>query len=253
MVTTDAILYISSFFAGVLTILAPCVLPLLPIIIGGSLSSTNFRRPLLITASLATSVVLFTLMLRVTTAFVGVPLYVWEIISGVIVGLLGLFMVFPNLWTGISVKLGLEHGSQKLLQDAGAKKEGVGRDILTGAALGPVFLSCSPTFGIIIGTVFPVSFTIGLINLGLYALGLSLMMLLVSWLGQLLIKRLKFALNPDGWFRRGLGVLFVIVGIMVATGLMKQIEIYFIDQGYIGANDLEYMLSEKLMEDTAEE
>ena len=62
-----------SFIAGVLTILAPCVLPLLPIIIGGSLTEKSIKRPIIITVSLALSIVLFTLILKVSTAFITIP------------------------------------------------------------------------------------------------------------------------------------------------------------------------------------
>jgi cytochrome c biogenesis protein CcdA len=62
-----------SFIAGILTILAPCVLPLLPIIIGGSLEEKSIRRPIIITLSLAASIVVFTLILKVSTAFIDIP------------------------------------------------------------------------------------------------------------------------------------------------------------------------------------
>jgi len=44
-----------SLVAGVLTVLAPCVLPFLPVIVGGSLGHGSRRRPYLIAASLAAS------------------------------------------------------------------------------------------------------------------------------------------------------------------------------------------------------
>ena len=52
-------LLFTAFIAGALTVLAPCVLPLLPIIIGGSVSgdTTDRRRPFIITGSLAVSLI----------------------------------------------------------------------------------------------------------------------------------------------------------------------------------------------------
>jgi cytochrome c-type biogenesis protein len=51
------LLLLISFIAGILTVLAPCVLPLLPVIIGGSLSGNTKQksRPYIIAASLAGS------------------------------------------------------------------------------------------------------------------------------------------------------------------------------------------------------
>ena len=60
---------ILSLIAGALTVAAPCILPLLPVIIGGtalqseSPKKAHWYRPLVIAASLATSVVVFTLLL----------------------------------------------------------------------------------------------------------------------------------------------------------------------------------------------
>ncbi len=71
-------LLIVSFLAGVLTIAAPCILPLLPVIIGGSLIDSDkdkperaWLRPVVITASLAVSVIVFTLLIKATTVLLG--------------------------------------------------------------------------------------------------------------------------------------------------------------------------------------
>ena len=65
------ILLLLSLLAGVLTVLAPCTISLLPVIVGGSLSGgQSFRRALVVTGSLGVSVILFTLLLKVSTAFI---------------------------------------------------------------------------------------------------------------------------------------------------------------------------------------
>ncbi len=48
------ILLLGAFIAGILTVLAPCVLPLLPIIIGGSVAGKTYdsKRPVIIALSL---------------------------------------------------------------------------------------------------------------------------------------------------------------------------------------------------------
>src|SRR5690606_575151 len=104
-------LLILSFIAGVLTVAAPCVLPLLPVIIGGSLLESKkdkpdkqWLRPLVIAASLAVSVVLFTLLIKATTVLLGVPQVTWQIISGGIVLLLGLNYLWPHAWERLAAK-----------------------------------------------------------------------------------------------------------------------------------------------------
>src|SRR5688572_24474266 len=97
-------LLILSFIAGVLTVAAPCILPLLPVIIGGSLLESDndkkrqWFRPLVIAISLAVSIILFTLLIKASTALLGVPQIVWQILSGLIVLLLGLNYLWPEAW-----------------------------------------------------------------------------------------------------------------------------------------------------------
>lgn len=76
------ILFLISFVAGVLTALAPCVLSLLPIIVGGSLAGGGRRRALTIVVSLGISVILFTLLLKVSSSLIDVPPATWQWLSG---------------------------------------------------------------------------------------------------------------------------------------------------------------------------
>lgn len=230
-------LLLVSLAAGVLTVAAPCVLPLLPIIVGGSIvadgaDSPRARwRPFVIAASLAVSVVVFTLLLKATTALLGVPPQVWQVVSGVIVILLGINLIVPQLWDSLSTKLGLGARSDRAL-DAAVQRQSVGGDILTGAALGPVFTSCSPTYALIVATVLPVSFAEGLVYIVLYAVGLAVPLMLIGLLGRTAARRLGWLADPRGWLRRTIGVLFVIVGIVVIVGADKALQTLILDLGW---------------------
>lgn len=232
-------LLLVSFLAGVLTVLAPCVLPLLPIIIGGA--AQHRRNPYIITASLAVSIVVFTLVLKFSTALITVPQSVWSTISGVIIIIFGLVSLFPDLWTRFSVALGLQQGSDKLLESA-AQKPGIAGDVLLGLSFGPVFSSCSPTYFVILATVLPQSFALGSLYLIVYAAGLSLVLLLISLLGQKFVSKIRWAANPNGWFKKSLGVLFILVGIFILTGADKTLQTYLLERGYFDVTNLEYKL-----------
>lgn len=229
-------LLIVSFFAGILTVAAPCILPLLPVVVGGSIvageNKKKWWRPLVIACSLAISVVLFTLLLKATTSLLGVPQIVWNIISGVIVLLFGLSLLFPHAWEWIVLKSGLHQQSNKLMQLTSRTQPGVGKDILMGASLGPIFSSCSPTYALIVAVVLPKSFYQGLIYLIAYALGLATVLLFISIAGQSLVRRLGWLSNPSGVFRKVIGVLFVVVGLAVLTGLDRSFQAYVLRQGW---------------------
>ncbi|MFD4422400.1 cytochrome c biogenesis CcdA family protein [Agromyces sp. NPDC058484] len=225
-----------SLAAGVLTVAAPCVLPLLPVIVGGSIVRGGDERrarwrPYVIAASLAVSVVAFTLLLKATTALLGVPPQVWQVISGAIVIVLGIDLLFPSLWDRVSIALGLQSRSAAML-DHSVSRQSVGGDILTGAALGPVFSSCSPTYALIVAAVLPVSFVEGLGYVIAYAVGLAAMLLLVALLGRSLVRRLGWLADPRGWFRRIVGIVFILVGVVVVVGFDKQLQSLILDLGW---------------------
>ncbi|HEY4512778.1 MAG TPA: cytochrome c biogenesis protein CcdA [Candidatus Paceibacterota bacterium] len=233
-----------SFVAGVLTVLAPCVLPLLPVIVGGSLADTRSRwKPYVITASLAVSVVVFTLLLKASTYFIDIPQSFWQYFSGTILIFFGLITLFPTLWERGALKwnLYMSRKSNTLLAE-GVKKESFWGDIVIGASLGPVFSSCSPTYFVILATVLPQSFAKGLVDLIAYAIGLSLALLLVALIGQKLVGKLGWVSDTHGWFKRSLGVLFLLVGVFIITGADKKLQTYLLSQGFFDITKVEQTL-----------
>lgn len=225
------LLTVGAVIAGVLTTLAPCVLPLLPVIVGGSLgpsSQDSRRRAYVITASLGTSVIVFTLLLKASAALIGISTSTWQWISGSILILLGLVSLFPSAWDWISVRVGLQRHAAQGLAAAG-QRQGVAGAILTGAALGPVFTSCSPLYGYVVVTVLPASLAEGLVLLFAYALGLCGALLLIALLGQRVIGKARWAADPHGWFRRGLGAVFILVGVIIIAGWDKDLQAWVIE------------------------
>jgi cytochrome c biogenesis protein CcdA len=229
------LLLLGAFIAGVLTTLAPCVLPLLPVIVGGSLDQSSKcarRRAYLITASLGASVVIFTLALKASTALIGIPTSVWQWISGSILIALGLFSAFPAMWEYVSMRLSLQRRSAERLA-AARQREGTTGAVLTGAALGPVFTSCSPLYGYVIVTVLPASFGQGIGLLIAYVVGLCGTLLAIALLGQRAIGAARWAADPHGWFRRGLGWIFIFVGIAIIAGWDKDLQTWVIENSPI--------------------
>jgi cytochrome c-type biogenesis protein len=254
---------VGALVAGVLTTLAPCVLPLLPVIVGGSVagvagdpatsgaagggggstltrnrSLVELRRPLVITASLGVSIVVFTLLLRASTSLLGVPPETWSYLSGGILILLGAAALFPGAWDAVSARLGLQARSNERLAAAN-RRGGVTGEVLTGAALGPVFTSCSPMYAYVVAVVIPAERAFGLLLLAAYVVGLCATLLVVALLGQRLVRRAGWAADPHGWFRRGLGVVFIVVGVLVATGLDRDFQAWVIENSPVAPWELD--------------
>lgn len=214
------LLLIISFIAGILTILAPCVLPVLPVIVGGSIGSQAKERfrPYVITTSLALSIIVFTLLLKVSTLLINLSSNVLNDISGGLLLALGVVAIFPEWWEWFVVKLNWQAASQRFLGRGDQNKDKYVGAVLVGIALGPVFASCSPTYAFILASILPHSFASGLIYLAVYSVGLAATLLLVSLLGKRIISRFSWAVDTHSWFRRGVGILFVIIGILIISG-----------------------------------
>jgi cytochrome c biogenesis protein CcdA/thiol-disulfide isomerase/thioredoxin len=221
-------LLLGAFIAGMLTVLAPCVLPLLPIIIGGSVTgdTKDRKRPVVIAISLALSLFAFTLLLKATTLLIDIPPKSINYASGVIIILLGIFTLFPSIYARIINRLGIEQRAQKSLSKGFNDKRSLVGPAVTGAALGPVFSSCSPVYAYILATVLPANFGQAIAYIIFYILGLTVVLLAIGYYGQGFVRKIKFASDPKGWFQRIIAILFIIVGLMIFTGYDKKFQTY---------------------------
>jgi cytochrome c biogenesis protein CcdA len=234
-----------AFIAGVLTVLAPCILPLLPVVIGSSASGRSKATPYIVVASLGASIILFTFLLKVSTAFISIPQSFWTYLSGGILVFFGTTLLFPKVWESIPGLSKATVKSNKLL-GTGHQKKSVWGDVLIGAALGPVFSTCSPTYFVILASVLPASFALGTLYLLAYVVGLSLILLLIALLGERFVGRLSGFSDPKSVFKKGLGVLFVLLGILIILGLDKAIETAILDSGYFDITKVEQKLLENI-------
>lgn len=229
-----------SFLAGVLTVLAPCILPLLPVVVGSSAAGRR-STPYVVVLALAASIILFTYVLKASTAFIMVPQEAWVFLSGGILVLFGLSLVFPALWERIPGLSRLSASSNKMM-GAGYQKKSAWGDALVGAALGPIFSTCSPTYFVILASVLPASFLLGSAYLLAYVLGLSLVLLLIAILGQRFADRLTGLADSRGLFKRAVGILFIVLGVSIALGWEKKLETALLESGYFDVTQIEQKL-----------
>lgn len=224
-------LFIASLFAGILTVLAPCVVSVLPVLLARAADDGTRRSPLFVILGLASSIILFTILLKATTILIGVPPSVWQWVSGGIIIAFGIVTIFPGIWESIVLRTRFVFGAQNTLGEA-AKHRGVWGDLLLGASLGPVFSACSPTYALLVAVVLPSDPLAGLLYLVAFVVGLSAMLWAIAFGGQKLIRRLGWTLNPRGWFRRTLGIILIVVGLAILTGLDKILLAELVQSGF---------------------
>lgn len=238
--------FIISVLAGIFTVVAPCILPLLPVVIGASEEGVRgiSKRATVVIGSLSVSVILFTLLLKATTLFISIPQSFWSIFSGLVIVLVGVAIVFPSLWGRVPYINTLSLVSNKVV-GAGYKKQNYKGDMLIGLALGPVFTTCSPTYLFIIATVLPATFAIGFLYLVGFTFGLATSLLLIAYFGQYIVNKVTAHMQTTGTIKKVFGALIILVGIAVLTGYDKKIETLILDSGYGATIKLEDSLVER--------
>lgn len=236
-----------AFIAGVLTVLAPCILPLLPVIVGHSISDNtpSLRRLFVVIISLGLSIILFTLILKVSTLFIDIPQDFWKYFSGGIIFIFGFVTIFPSVWERLSFNAFINRKSNQAL-GLGYKKDSIWGDIIVGASLGPIFSACSPTYFIILATVLPASFLLGIIYLSIYAFGLGLALFIIAFAGQKIIQKLGLLADTRGYFKKTIGFLFILVAVLILSGYDKKFQTYLLDRGYFDATKIEQDLLDKM-------
>lgn len=231
------LLYLVAFLAWMLTILAPCVLPVLPIILSGSLSKKQWRKSRVIIGSCIVSIVLFTILVKLSTQFIGFDIWVLTTISWCLILWYGLTLLFPDMRDLFIIRIGLRQKSSISFQS-----EWFLKDILLGLSLWPIFTTCSPTYALILGVVFPISFFQWFVATILYAIGFGLMLVLVAWWWRSITLYLRWYSDPQHRFKKFLWIILIIIGILIITGYIKHIEARLINYGRYGALQFEQVL-----------
>ncbi len=234
------ILLVVALIAGMLTVLAPCVLPLLPVILGATAAGRKKWTPLVVVTSLSISILVFTFLLKASVVFVSIPEIFWTYLSGGIIIFVGLTLLFPTMARAFTFSYG--KGRAENVLKKGANAHTYAGDVLVGLALGPIFASCSPTFFFILATIIPASLLTGMGAAFAYVLGLALVLFLIALLGERIIGRLSGFSDPRGIAKRIVGALFIILGVLIAFGVVKKIEAHLLENSVLDITHIEYAL-----------
>lgn len=196
-----------AFGAGVLSVLSPCVLPILPIIVTGTERDCRYR-PLLIVLGLAITFVLMGVVSALFGGLIGQYMQHVERGAGVLIMLFGLAML-----AGFNPFKNLGFLSNIHVQDNHGRWSG----LLLGLTLGIIWIPCvGPVLsGVLAKVAGRGELGYGIILLGIYAAGFSLPMLLVAYLSQATRKRLQFFLRHPLAIRIASGLVLVVFGAII--------------------------------------
>ena len=224
---------IAAFGAGVLSVLSPCVLPLLPAIMAYS-SEQGKLRPLAIVIGLCIS---FTTMGVIFSAF-GSVVYAYrgymEMIAEIMIITLGIVMLFD-----LPVFDRLSALAPQLAPQT-TQGEGLFGGLLLGLSLGIVWMPClGPLIGSVLMTVIPEGDVLyGGTVLFIYSLGLAIPMLGIAYATSTLTGHVRGLSRHSMAIRRIAGGVLILVGLGMVLGVYNLFWGWVVDAIYTIRSDL---------------
>jgi len=219
-----------SFVAGLVTILNPCVLPLVPILVASALGKSRFG-PLALAGGLVTSFTLFGFTVIAFGYSIGINEQAVRLIAGALLAVAGFVLLVPQAQAALSAAAApiANFGNQRLAKVSG---DGWHGQYAIGLLLGIVWAPCvGPTLGVAIaaasqGQDLLASFFIFLV----FGLGVATSILAFAYGSRKAIGERRQTLQVLAKYGKPLfGAALLAVGLMVVTGFDKVIEIALLD------------------------
>ena len=194
-----------AFVEGLGLIVSPCILPILPLILSGSLDKGN-KRPFGIILGFIVTFALFTLFSKKLVEYSGINLIYIRNFSFVLLILFGLIMLSTTLSEKFSVF------TQRLSRLGSDRLEGgFGSGVWFGALVGLIWTPCAGPIlaAVIVQTVLQQTTLASFFIIFFFALGAGIPMLLITLFGRLIIMHLNFFKKHALLVRKILGLVII--------------------------------------------
>jgi len=225
----DITTYGLSFLAGVLSILSPCVLPLVPIIVGSSLN-THRLGPYALALGLAISFTVIGVFLATLGDALGVDQDLFRLIAAWLLLIFGLVLLSPQLQAVFAnMTSGIGSSGQQLLDKLST--DSLAGQFGLGLVLGIIW---SPCVGPILGATVTLASQgqqLGqvVIIMAIFGVGAGLPLILLGMLSRQVMMNIRGKLFAAGKLgKQLLGAVMLLIGLMILSGLDKTVETYLV-------------------------
>lgn len=202
-----------ALLAGMLTVAAPCVLPMLPVILGASVGQTSRWRPAFIALGFALAFTWVAVLLGSLSQLAGLSADALRDAAIAMLLLFGVLMLWPRPVEWLSVRLnGVLNRASAVGDRAGSGHWG---GLVLGSTLGVVWTPCAgPVLGSILTLVATTPDTgRAALLLACYSAGAALPMLAIAYGGQVATARVRQLARHTHRMQRGFGVLVILVAV----------------------------------------
>lgn len=219
-----------AFVAGLVTILNPCVLPLVPILVGSALGKAR-GGPLALAAGLVTSFTVFGFTVIAFGFSLGINEQLVRTLAGALLAVAGVVLLVPQAQAALSAAAAplTNAGNQQL---ARVNADGVVGQYLVGLLLGLVWAPCvGPTLGVAIAAASQgQDLTSAFVIFLAFGLGVAASILAFAYGSRRALGERGRALRALAQYAKPIfGAALLAVGLMVLTGFDKVVEIALLD------------------------
>jgi cytochrome c-type biogenesis protein len=219
-----------AFAAGLLSILSPCVLPLVPIMLGAAIAAHAFGA-LALAAGLALSFTVLGLLLALVGFGLGIDAGMFRVAAAAIMIALGAILLVPA-WQARLAAAGGPLSSWTDRRFGGFASSGLAGQFAIGLLLGAVWSPCvGPTLGAAsLLASQGQDLTRVTLTMAVFGVGAALPLILLGLLSRASLMRVRVRLMSAGKFGKGaLGAAFIVIGAAIVSGTDKKIEAALVD------------------------
>jgi cytochrome c biogenesis protein CcdA/thiol-disulfide isomerase/thioredoxin len=215
-----------AFISGLVTILAPCIWPLLPIILSSSIAGNGgHRRPLGITLGIMLSFTIFTLSVSYLVKFLHLDPNILRIFAVVVLTILGVAMIVPG-FTKI-MEIGISRLTSRFGTSGQEQGTGFSAGFLTGLSLGLVWSPCAGPILAAIATLAAtgqVSFQVILVTLA-YVTGVGIPLFIFAYAGQKFLTGSRKLSPYTGRIQQVFGVVMILTAVLIYTNKVQDFQV----------------------------
>jgi cytochrome c-type biogenesis protein len=219
------LLILVAFLGGVLTVVSPCVLPVLPILLSGTVGGK--ARPAGIIAGFIGVFVLLTLFLSSLVNLLGIDPATLRWVAIGLLFVFGLTLAVPAIQKRFEAL-----AARAVPQRVGCGGDGFLGGVLVGGTLGMVWTPC---VGPILASVTTLALSgqvtafAGVITLA-YAVGVAVPMLGVMKGGRTLLKRVPALLNNLSRIQQSFGLVLAAFAVLMVFGVDRRVQTFIVDR-----------------------
>lgn len=206
-----------AFIAGIVTVLSPCILPVLPIVLSSTVGGKEIgkARPLGVVVGFILGFTFFTLFLSTIVSFLRIPADSLRLFAVIVIAIFGVSFLIPQFQVFLEKLFSLF--SRFIPQGGNKNGQGFWSGLIIGLSIGLLWTPCvGPILASVISLAITGTITLSAIIITLaYAMGTAIPLLIVLIGGQQLLRKVPWLLKNTGNIQKGFGIVMILTAIAI--------------------------------------